>query len=106
MLGADGHRVLSAADGTAAWDLLLDNMDGIDVLVTDHRMPGHTGLELLEMLRQTTFKGRVYVYTSNLDGKEQQRYRDLRVNGIFMKNSPLESVVQAVGTRPSSGAGR
>lgn len=102
MLSSAGHNVVSAEDGIAAWDLLMDDMDNIDVFVTDHDMPGLTGLELVAMLRQTTFKGRIYVYSSILNAKEMMSYQNLRVDGIFLKDSRLEQIVRAIATRPST----
>lgn len=102
MLSSAGHNVVSAEDGIAAWDLLMDDMDNIDVFVTDHDMPGLTGLELVAMLRQTTFKGRIYVYSSILNAKEMMFYQNLRVDGIFLKDSRLEQIVRAIATRPST----
>ncbi len=51
MLEELGHTVLQAADGDSAL-ILLDEHDGIDVMVTDIRMPGMSGLELSELAGQ------------------------------------------------------
>ncbi len=44
-----GYRVRSAADGEAGWDAL--RAGRFDLLITDHEMPGLTGLELLRRVR-------------------------------------------------------
>lgn len=49
MLTTAGHQVDAVADGAAAWDLLEHR--SYDLLITDHSMPGLTGLELLKKLR-------------------------------------------------------
>jgi CheY-like chemotaxis protein len=41
-----GFRVLSAQDGTEAMNLFRTAEPAVDLLVTDYRMPGMTGLEL------------------------------------------------------------
>lgn len=102
LLESAGHRVCAAENGHAAWDILLEEMDCIDVVITDHRMPGFTGLELVQLLRQTTFRGRIYVYTSLLKPEEERGYRGLRVDGIFSKNIALAELLRAVeDTRPA-----
>lgn len=45
-----GYCVLTATNATAALEILMDG--GADLLLTDYRMPGHTGLELIEAARQ------------------------------------------------------
>src|SRR5215207_9471346 len=49
LLEAAGHRVLRAADGEEALALLVGARP--DLLITDHAMPGPTGLDLIDYLR-------------------------------------------------------
>lgn len=49
-LGDTGYQVLSAGDGTLAWKLFQEH--DADLLVTDLRMPGMDGLELLGRVLQ------------------------------------------------------
>lgn len=43
-----GYRVIAAADGAAAWELLQDAGDTIHAIITDVVMPRMNGLELAE----------------------------------------------------------
>ena len=45
-----GHQVLTAAEGEAALDLVKDH--AVDLILTDLRMPGLSGVELLQRCRQ------------------------------------------------------
>jgi two-component system, chemotaxis family, sensor kinase CheA len=51
-LAEDGYNVLEAPDGQAAWELLVDNLDRVKVVVTDIEMPRLTGLGLSEKIRK------------------------------------------------------
>ncbi|MHC1744388.1 MAG: chemotaxis protein CheW [Syntrophobacteraceae bacterium] len=46
-----GYNVLDAADGQAAWELLLKNVDKVRGVVTDIEMPRLTGLGLTQKIR-------------------------------------------------------
>ncbi len=48
----NGHRVLTAAEGTEALRLATGRLDTIDLLVSDIQMPRMSGIELCRRLRQ------------------------------------------------------
>jgi len=50
-LEEDGYTVFDAPDGEAAWELLIQNVDKVRVVVTDIEMPRLTGLELARRIR-------------------------------------------------------
>ena len=50
MLEADGKRVLEAADGREALDVIEAEGVGIDLMITDVVMPGMNGPELVEQV--------------------------------------------------------
>ncbi len=47
----DGYRVLTAPDGLVAWELLKENRDRIDLVVTDIDMPDMDGFELTRLIK-------------------------------------------------------
>ena len=50
-LEEDGYRVLAAPDGEAAWELLQQNRDSVNLVVTDIEMPRLSGLGLAQRIR-------------------------------------------------------
>jgi two-component system chemotaxis sensor kinase CheA len=50
-LKEDGHTVLAAPDGEAAWEMLLQNLDRVRAVVTDIEMPRLDGLGLARRIR-------------------------------------------------------
>jgi two-component system chemotaxis sensor kinase CheA len=51
LLEEDGYTVLAAADGQAAWELLVENVDRVKMVVTDIEMPRLDGLGLTRLIR-------------------------------------------------------
>jgi CheY-like chemotaxis protein len=51
MLTLDAHRVLKATSGEEALSLWREHRKSIDLMITDSRMPGMTGSELIQRIR-------------------------------------------------------
>src|SRR5687767_8623429 len=62
-LESDGHTVDEAADGEKAAALLDDR--GYDLLLTDLKMPGRTGMDLVRKLRAEQPETQVIVLTAH-----------------------------------------
>lgn len=52
ILEEGGYQVLEAPDGEAAWNTLIDNLDSINLVVTDIEMPRLNGLDLTRRIRK------------------------------------------------------
>ncbi len=78
-----GWHVTTASDGAAA--LSRCGAAEFDVVLTDHHMPVGDGLALVENLRARGFAGRIYVISGALAAADEDRYRQLNVDGIASK---------------------
>jgi DNA-binding NarL/FixJ family response regulator len=66
------------------------------VVVTGHRMPGQSGLELVELLRQTNYAGRIAVQSSAVTRELAERYRGFGVESIVVKAARADELLNAV----------
>lgn len=80
-----GHTVEIVSDGFDAWERISRNPHCFQVLITDHRMPGFSGLELLHVVRQSEFAGRIIVYSGALTPANIEAYRAFNVDEIVSK---------------------
>ena len=65
LLAADGYAVLTARSGEAGWEIF--RKQGPGIVLTDIRMPGMDGIELLKRLKQEDSKVEVIVITGHGD---------------------------------------
>lgn len=96
LFAREGHWVEQVEDGARAWDRLSSDIDGFDVLVTDHQMPGLTGLELVERVRAANFTGRIVVHSSGVTPEQAARYRALGAGRFVPKASSAHELLRAV----------
>ena len=85
VLGRDGHRVDSVADGHLALELIMKDVSAYDVLITDHHMPTTSGLELVAQVRALNFPGKIIVFSSELSTEVDNGYRRQKVDHILPK---------------------
>lgn len=85
VLGRDGHRVDSVADGQVALDVLTQDLSAYDVVITDHHMPSLNGLELVGRLRALRYPGKIIVFSSELSTEVDAGYRRHKVDHILPK---------------------
>jgi two-component system response regulator FlrC len=85
-LADEGHTVAEAADGDAAAERL--RLEAFDLLITDLRMPGLHGLELVRIARAKRPEMRVIVLTAHGTIESAAEVREL---GAFYLEKPLES---------------
>ena len=90
-----GHRVLEASSGQQALRIL-ENGERVDLLVTDHAMPGMTGVELAKLAK---------ALQPNLSVVSATRYAELpageetslqKINKPFMQAELATAVLKAL----------
>lgn len=96
LLTRAGYTVQHVANGSDAWDLLLDSFDRIELVITDNNLPGFTGLELVQLIRQTTYRGGVIVHCGALNASDQAAYDALNVDSIVLKDVTATQLLAAV----------
>lgn len=85
LLAREGHVVTTVEDGEFAWERLTADPAAFDLLVTDHHMPRLNGLELVERVRGSAFRGKVVVFSSELSPAVHAAYRAHAVDAILAK---------------------
>jgi two-component system, response regulator, stage 0 sporulation protein F len=93
LLRSDGHQVIEASDGLKALGPLLGRRGDpeVDLLVTDLRMPGCTGLELLAFVRLERPETPVVLITAFADAATHAEAARLGAAAVFDKPFDLHS---------------
>ena len=66
MLRDAGYVVVTACDGEAGWELVASKTESFDLVVTDSRLPGISGRELVQLLRERSPTLPIVHLTGNL----------------------------------------
>lgn len=95
-LEPDIDVVGSAADGQEAWRLIEQHAP--DVIVTDIEMPGLTGLELAQRVRDRGVRSKVVIVTTFARPGYLRRALEAGVLGYLLKDAPAEQLADALRT--------
>jgi|ERR1700674_4305384 len=85
VLQADGHKIEVVTEGKQALAKIIGEPGAFDLLITDNNMPGLTGIELVRRLRNTSFSGKILVFSANLSPENRAAYDALGVDGTIPK---------------------
>ena len=97
-----GYDIVEARTGAELLDLLGDGLiDGDprarpDAIVSDIRMPGLTGMEILAGLRQANWPTAIVLMTAYADKETREEARRLGVDAFFEKPFDIDDLVTAV----------
>jgi len=94
VLSRSGYEVDAAEDGAAAWEAL--GADRYDLMITDHNMPGLTGVELVKKLRSASMALPVIMATGTLPQEELARSPWLQPDATLLKPYTIEEMLRTV----------
>ena len=75
LLEAEGYRVLEAANGNEALDLVGSNPD-IDLIIMDILMPGLSGVEACQRLRKINYAPVLFLTAKSQESDKAAAYRN------------------------------
>jgi len=96
VLGGPASKVVSARSGWEALIKIGATARPFDVVITDHRMPGMTGLQLVSRLRAKNFGGKVLVLSAYLSDEDIRAYEQLSVDMMMSKPFDFDELQQAM----------
>ena len=101
-LRAAGYHVETAPDGLSALRKLNGRFDDFQLVLTDLRMPGLGGLQLIEQSRASGYSGPFVVYSGAIQPDDRQRLRELQVEHVIHKPARSGDII-AILERVQSG---
>jgi len=96
VLGGPAAKVVRARNGWEALIKIGATARPFDVVITDHRMPRMTGLELVRQLRAQSFGGKILVLSAHLSDEDIRAYEELSVDMMMSKPFDFDELQQAM----------
>ena len=96
VLGGPSAKVSTARNGWEALIKIGATVKPFDVVITDHRMPGMNGLELVRQLRAKNFLGKILVLSAYLADEDIQAYEQQGVDMMMSKPFDFDELQQAM----------
>jgi DNA-binding response OmpR family regulator len=89
-------KVSTAHDGRDALGKIEASSRPFDIIITDHRMPRLSGLELVRELRARNFEGKIAVLSAHLDEATVQGYEEQKVDVMISKPFDIDHLRRAI----------
>ena len=96
VFGGPASKVARARSGWEALIKIGAAARPFDVVITDHRMPRMTGLQLVRRLRAQNFGGKILVLSAHLADEDIRAYEELRVDMMMSKPFDFDELQQAM----------
>jgi len=94
VLTASGFQVDTAEDGVAGWEAL--HASSYDLLITDHRMPKVTGVELVEKLRSARMTLPVVLVSGAMPTEAMNPNPSLQLAATLLKPFTMDELLGTV----------
>lgn len=91
-----GFDVLSSQSAESGETLLSEREDFVDLMVLDVKLPGRSGLDLLQSQRERGYTGPVIVMTAFDNAESERRCRQLSVDRFLRKPFDLEAMLDLI----------
>lgn len=91
-----GWDLVVRENGESAWQACRESALDFDVLVTDLSMPGISGLDLVERVRETGADTAVLVYSAHVDAASGERLAELGVEVVLHKPVSSRVLVESI----------
>ena len=96
VLGGPTAKVVKARGGWEALIKIGGSAQPFDVVITDHRMPGMTGLELVRRLKAQAFGGKILVLSAYLSDEAISAYEEAGVDMMMTKPFDFDELQEAL----------
>jgi CheY-like chemotaxis protein len=96
ILGGPASKVATARSGWEALIKIGASARPFDVVITDHRMPRMTGLQLVGRLREQNFGGKILVLSAYLSDDDIRAYEELNVDMMMSKPFDFDELQRAM----------
>jgi len=96
ILRRHGFQVVTATDGLAGLRALVDDVLDLDVVVTDVRMPGMNGEELVSRIREAGGERDVGIVVVSAYVPDEARLRAMGVDAVIGKADGVDAIAEAV----------
>jgi CheY-like chemotaxis protein len=96
VLGGPASKVARARDGWEALIKIGATRQSFDIVITDHRMPRMTGLDLVRRLKAQNFGGKIFVLSAYLSDEVIHEYQQLGVDMMMTKPFDFDELQQAM----------
>src|SRR6266403_158325 len=96
VLGGPARKLTIAFDGEQALAIIAAQTPPFDVIITDHKMPRVSGLELVQRLRAENFRGKIVVLSAYLTEDNRRAYAELNVDRMLAKPFSVRELCEVI----------